>query len=49
MWRDIGDAETAARYFQRALACDCSAPERRHLEKQLAELRVRPGLWNRPQ
>jgi RNA polymerase sigma-70 factor (ECF subfamily) len=41
LWRELGDAEVAARYFQRALACECSAPERRHLEKQL--------LLNRPQ
>lgn len=38
LWRKLGDMAAAERYFQRALACDCSAPERRHLEKQLGEL-----------
>src|ERR1700722_6864386 len=38
LWRESGDAARAALYFERALACECSAPERRHLERQLAEL-----------
>jgi len=38
LWREMGDAAAAERYFKRALACECSAPERRHLERQLAEL-----------
>jgi RNA polymerase sigma-70 factor (ECF subfamily) len=40
LWREMGDAGRAARYFEQALACECSAPERRHLEKQLAELKA---------
>jgi RNA polymerase sigma-70 factor (ECF subfamily) len=38
LWREMGDRAAAERYFKRALACECSAPERRHLERQLAEL-----------
>ena len=40
LWREAGDRVRAATYFEKALACDCSAPERRHLERQLAECRV---------
>jgi RNA polymerase sigma-70 factor (ECF subfamily) len=38
LWREQGDAAKAAKYFEQALACDCSAPARRYLERQLAEL-----------
>jgi RNA polymerase sigma-70 factor (ECF subfamily) len=35
LWREAGDPEKAASYFQRAMECECSAPERRFLERQL--------------
>src|SRR5450432_2132047 len=35
LWREAGHAEKAASYFRRALECECSAPERRFLERQL--------------
>ena len=41
LWREAGDCELAAEYFEKALTCDCSVPERRHLERQLAECRAR--------
>ena len=34
---DAGDNEAAAECFQRALALPCSEPERRFLERKLAE------------
>jgi RNA polymerase sigma-70 factor (ECF subfamily) len=40
LWRELGDARAAERYLKRALACECSAPERRLLEKQIGELSV---------
>ena len=39
---ESGDAERAAECFRAALACECSAPERRFLERRLGEL----GIWN---
>jgi RNA polymerase sigma-70 factor (ECF subfamily) len=39
LWREMGDPVKAARYFELALQCECSAPERRHLMRQLAELK----------
>lgn len=46
LWQELGDHEKAAAYLRKALACDCSAPERRFLERQLAVLEARrtPGL-----
>ena len=38
LWQEQGDAARAAFYYSRALACECSAAERRFLEKQLAAL-----------
>jgi len=38
LWQELGDREKAALYLQKALACECPAPERRFLERQLAEL-----------
>ena len=35
LWREAGDPAKAALYFERALNCECSAPERRYLERQL--------------
>jgi RNA polymerase sigma-70 factor (ECF subfamily) len=34
LWREAGDEAKAAAYFERALAMECSGPERRYLEKQ---------------
>jgi RNA polymerase sigma-70 factor (ECF subfamily) len=39
---ESGDAVRAAECFRAALACECSAPERRFLERRLGEL----GIWN---
>jgi RNA polymerase sigma-70 factor (ECF subfamily) len=36
LWLEAGDAGRAAVYYREALARQCSAPERRFLEKQLA-------------
>jgi RNA polymerase sigma-70 factor (ECF subfamily) len=38
LWQQLGDTEKAAAYLRKALACECSRPERRFLEQQLAEL-----------
>jgi len=38
LWREIGESEKAAAFFRRALECECSAPERRFLERQLTRL-----------
>ncbi len=35
LWREAGDDAKAATYFARALSMECSAPQRRYLEKQL--------------
>jgi RNA polymerase sigma-70 factor (ECF subfamily) len=35
LWREAGNEAQAAAYFEKALALDCSAPQRRFLEKQL--------------
>ncbi len=37
LWREAGDAARAAGYFEKALACNCSGPERRRLERLLDE------------
>jgi RNA polymerase sigma-70 factor (ECF subfamily) len=42
LWREAGHAEKAASYFQKAMECECSAPERRFLERQYQEI-VEPG------
>jgi hypothetical protein len=34
LWREAGDEAKAAAYFEKALAMECSGPERRYLEKQ---------------
>ncbi len=39
LWQELGDTEKTAAYLKKALACECSAPERRFLEKQLAGLK----------
>jgi RNA polymerase sigma-70 factor, ECF subfamily len=39
LWLEAGDPERAARYFEEALICPCSAPERRFLERQLTKCR----------
>jgi RNA polymerase sigma-70 factor (ECF subfamily) len=36
LWQEAGDPARAAFYYSRALACECSAPERRFLERRLA-------------
>ncbi len=38
LWLAAGDRARAAFYYSRALACECSAAERRFLEKRLAEV-----------
>jgi len=35
LWRETGHPDKAAAYFLRALECECSAPERRFLERRL--------------
>ncbi len=45
LWREAGDEAKAAAYFEKALAMECSGPQRRFLEKQVAELRV---AWQPP-
>lgn len=37
LWREAGHPEKAAAYFQRALECECSVPERRFLERQIVK------------
>jgi RNA polymerase sigma-70 factor, ECF subfamily len=37
LWRRAGAPQTAARYYRAALALPCSSPERRFLERRLAE------------
>jgi RNA polymerase sigma-70 factor, ECF subfamily len=39
LWRELGEAERAADYYQRALAQPCSEPERRFLSQRLAAVR----------
>ena len=39
LWREAGDVERAARYYEEALARPCSEPERRFLERQLTRCR----------
>ncbi len=36
--RDLGDSARAAEHYRAALACECSEPERRFLERRLSEL-----------
>jgi RNA polymerase sigma-70 factor, ECF subfamily len=48
LWLDAGDPARAAFYYSRALACDCSATERRFLEKQLARLTPAPAACGQP-
>jgi RNA polymerase sigma-70 factor (ECF subfamily) len=36
LWQEAGDPARAAFYYSRALACECSPPERRFLERRLA-------------
>ncbi len=38
LWLEAGDRVRAAFYYSRALACECSAAERRFLERRLAEV-----------
>ena len=38
--RESGDAARAAEFFRAALACECSQPERRFLERKLREVEV---------
>ncbi len=35
LWQELGETEKAAAYLKKALTCECSAPERRFLERQL--------------
>lgn len=35
LWREAGDEAKASTYFAKALAMECSGPQRRYLEKQL--------------
>jgi RNA polymerase sigma-70 factor (ECF subfamily) len=35
LWLECGNPRKAAAYFEKALECECSAPERRFLERQL--------------
>jgi RNA polymerase sigma-70 factor, ECF subfamily len=37
LWQEAGDPARAAFHYSRALACECSPPERRFLERRLAE------------
>jgi RNA polymerase sigma-70 factor, ECF subfamily len=41
LWREAGDEAKATAYFAKALAMECSGPQRRYLEKQLGKS---PGL-----
>lgn len=43
LYRDSGDCRRAAESFERALECECSAPERRFLEKQLRAMQSGNG------
>lgn len=36
LWQQLGDKQKALSYYQEALACNCSEPERRFLMKKLA-------------
>jgi RNA polymerase sigma-70 factor (ECF subfamily) len=38
LWRELGEPQRAANFYQQALAQPCSEPERRFLAKQLAAL-----------
>lgn len=38
LWKQAGDRERAAEWYQRALECPCSAPERAFLESRLRRL-----------
>ena len=38
LWRQAGDRQKAARYYQTALACNCTEPERQFLQRQLSLL-----------
>jgi RNA polymerase sigma-70 factor (ECF subfamily) len=38
LWREAGDAARAADCYRDALACECTVPERRFLERRLAEI-----------
>jgi RNA polymerase sigma-70 factor (ECF subfamily) len=40
---DTGDRRSAAEHFRAALACDCSVPERRFLERQFANCKAKLG------
>jgi RNA polymerase sigma factor (sigma-70 family) len=40
LWREAGDRRRSGECFERALDCECSAPERRFLERQLRALQV---------
>ncbi len=43
LWQELGDTQKAAAYLQKALACECPAPQRRFLKHQLAQLRGEKG------
>lgn len=38
LWREAGDRDKAARYYEAALQCSCSEPERRFLTSRLQQL-----------
>jgi RNA polymerase sigma-70 factor (ECF subfamily) len=40
----LGESETAAEFFRAALACRCSQPERRFLERRLTECAAAAGF-----
>ncbi|HEX3878049.1 MAG TPA: sigma-70 family RNA polymerase sigma factor [Bryobacteraceae bacterium] len=43
LWREAGNEARAAEYFDKALALECSAPERRHLQKLSGRVTQEPS------
>jgi RNA polymerase sigma-70 factor (ECF subfamily) len=43
LWMELGDYGRAAAFFEKALDCECSAPERRFLEQQLRLAKQKAG------
>jgi len=41
LWLEIGETDKAAGFFEQALACQCSEPERRYLARKMSEVRSR--------
>jgi len=41
LWLEIGETDKAAGFFERALACQCSEPERRYLARKMSEVQSR--------